>query len=340
MSPLRWLTVLAACTGSESPDTDGASDRGTPTATTSTTTTTTTGSGTGDTGFGNDTGHTTTPTTAPVDCANLPAAPRPFQTIAILTEEDFDFDLEGYLVYQSGSDLAGRDQYTNLTILSAGVSLDAAGIQTLANGDIAVASPDTGSIRLVERATGVNYQLLGGLTTPNGLESGAGDLLYFSEMFANRVRWINVVTLETGEVIGDIGTPNGLSFSPGETTLYVAAESGGLNAIVALDRVGAGWSAPRTVISATAPFDAVETDVCGNVYTVEYSTGRLNRIDPLTGVVTLLADLDDPGFAEFSSMRWGNDIGGWLSTTLYVTNRNKIFAVDIGVAGTPDPLAP
>ncbi len=309
----------------------------------------------GDTGKGRDTDTvTTTPysdettpetdtdtdtTTVPAfDCTTVPTVPQAVETIDIYTEEDFDFDLQGYLVYQSLQDIVGRNQYGGFKVISADVSSDAAGIQTLANGDIVVAAPDSGVIKYVDRETGANHALIGGLSFPNGLESGAGNIVYFTELSGDRVRSIDTVTLVEETISSKISSPNGLAFGPGEATLYVVGSVGADSVVMAIDRVGDLWDVPREIIRSDVSFDGVETDICGNVYVTEFSTGRLLRFDPVTGINTELADI--VGGGSFSSMRWGNGIGGWDTETLYVTNRNDIFAIHAGVPGNTDPLDP
>jgi len=282
---------------------------------------------------------TSTPTpTRPPECDALSTGGLTYTVIDIFTEEDFDFDLRGYLVYQSGTNVAGRHYDGHVSILSTGVSSDAAGIQVLQNGDIAVAAPDTGTIKYIDRDTGANHAIIAGLSFPNAIESGEGPLVYFSEMNADRIGWVDPLTEESGTVTTGLSSPNGIVLSPDANTLYVAGSHSGIDGIAAVDRTDTGWSAPRTIVSSSADFDGLETDVCGNVYSVNAATGELIRFDPVTGANVQLVDIAESGY--FSSLKWGNGIGTWATDTLYVTNRNKVFAIPVGIDGTPDPVDP
>ena len=86
-------------------------------------------------------------------------------------------------------------------------------------------------------------------------------------------------------------------------------------------------------------FDGVEVDICGNIYTVEYQTGKVVRISPDGADVTVIADIEDPGgwSVEYNSLRWGNGVDGWDPLVLYVTNRSYLFPIEVGIAGKPSP---
>src|SRR5262245_56761433 len=97
-----------------------------PTETTPTTPTGTTGESAIDTGD------------PPIDpCLSIPAGPFSFQsTNAVTTEEDFDFDIGGYLITQSNTSLAAIDRQGQSHIIAPAIGVDAAGIRSLVTGDI------------------------------------------------------------------------------------------------------------------------------------------------------------------------------------------------------------
>jgi hypothetical protein len=333
---ILWLGLCTACQNTDSGGETSKDNQHRPTDTGAPPVTGNTGitdtPSTWETGHPKDTGAT-------ANCDDLPTGIVPYETINIPTEEDFDFDFDGFVLYQQGQDLVGHDQSGHFKVVSPNISSDASGIQVVGSGDIVVCSPDTDVLKYVDHLTGINKQLIGGLNFPNGLEVGSGDIAYWSELSGGRIGWINTQNpAENGVVSDDVDAPNGLSLSADEQILYVAADSGGISGLLALDRVSDHeWSVPRLVLPTSASFDGVETDVCGNVYTVEYSTGRLMRVNPLTGDSVLLADLDDNG-GSYAALRWGNGIGGWEKDILYVTDRHLIFAVHVGAVGTPDPV--
>jgi hypothetical protein len=106
-----------------------------------------------------------------------------------------------------------------------------------------------------------------------------------------------------------------------------------------IERDGAGnWGPKELLINPTGPYDGIETDICGNVYVVQFSNGELNRFDPDTMEGELLIDLDDAGEFLWNAIRWGSGRGIWARDTLYVTDRNKVFGVKIGVPGRTQPV--
>ena len=289
---------------------------------------------------------TDTDTTPPVyDCDNLPPNPRPVQIVDIQTEEDFDFDAEGYLIFQDNNNLAGRDQYGDFRVISPAVASDPSAVQVLSDGFIVVGAQDEGSLKLVDPSNGSFTILVAGLTQPNGVEIGSDDRVYFTE-FTNtgRVRWVDRDGTQ-GTILTNTYMPNGIVLSPDEQILYVGGHDGwNTGAILAINRTGPDtWEDFSTIVYASQghDFDAVEMDSCGNIYTVEYDTGRVLRISPDGLTVDTLADVVDPNFwNEYNTLRWGNDIGGWKTDFLYLTNRNHIFPIDIAIEGKPHPTMP
>jgi sugar lactone lactonase YvrE len=74
--------------------------------------------------------------------------------------------------------------------------------------------------------------------------------------------------------------------------------------------------------------DGINADECNNVYVTEFVTGYVYRVRP-SGVVHLATNL--PSY-WIPNMRWGNDVDGWDSQLLYVSDREqgRLFAIDIG----------
>ena len=55
-------------------------------------------------------------------------------------------------------------------------------------------------------------------------------------------------------------------------------------------------------------------------------------------LATVIAELENPNAFLWNAMHWGSDRGGWRRDTLYVTDRNKIFALEMGVPGKDQPV--
>lgn len=293
------------------------------------------------------TGSTTTPTKPePITCDNLPEGPLNWSWLDIQMEEDFDIDQFGYALIQDGGNVIGKNLSGDLKLVSTTASWDASGIQVLHSGGIVIGAQDEGSIKLVDPVTGGAVLLMGNMVQPNGLEVESTDRIYVSEMtIGGSVRWYDVATGDSGAVITGMHMPNGVVLSPDEQTLYIGGHTnaGANGAIWAVDRLGPDtWDAANARVLHEMPgkdFDGVEVDICGNIYTVEYQTGKVVRISPDGADVTVIADIEDPGgwSVEYNSLRWGNGVDGWDPLVLYVTNRSYLFPIEVGIAGKPSP---
>lgn len=326
---------FVGCAGSPTAtDTDKESDgRDTPTDTDTDTDTVETIE-TGASGVTGDTGGTV------VDvCTNLPPGPFSFTASnAVHTEEDFDFNVDGLLVYQSYSDLAGIDHFGNVQLVAASIGFDVAGIRSLPTSDYIVAQQDTNAVRRVNHVTGNTVTIFSGLNYPNGLEVERSGMAYVSEYAANgAVRRFDPYTGDN-EVIVQIENPNGLALSPDEQTLYIATSDQlffGDGRVAAIDRdpVSGEWlPTPREVYQAGDLLDAITVDECGNLYVTEYQSGKVIRLHT-DGTVEPLVDLPNSGFEGYGSARFGAGFGGWDRTTLYVSNRTDLYGIEIGVEG-------
>jgi sugar lactone lactonase YvrE len=300
-------------------------------------------------GFGEDTASTTqdtqtptTPTSPTVtgdtahevvfDCSTVTDGPFTGETTTFVTEEDFDFHPEGYLLSQSASNLLGLAYDGSTKVFATGLGGDVAGIRTLATGDIAVAQPDLGTVMMVSADGGSNGTVVAGMTSPNGLAAADNGTFFVAEFAMNgRVTQFDPYgVLDPVVVASGLTQPNGLALSPDGTRLYIALYTDG---IVTADQLPDGtWSAPAPFYAfPTGSYYTLATDVCGNVYTVNYSTGEVYRISPDGLTALLLVDLDSSG--AFSSIRFGNGEGGFERDVLYVTRRSVMYAIVLGVPG-------
>ncbi|MEZ4236127.1 MAG: hypothetical protein R3F59_08190 [Myxococcota bacterium] len=326
------LALLAACTppttttsGGHTPDTD--------VAVTDTPTGDTSAKGTGDTG-----GDTTTTTIAAVCLEPPPAGPLPFvRSSALRTEEDFDFDRDGFLDSQGGvggQDLVGMTRQGQSHVVAPNIGVDAAGIRSLPSGDLVVAQPDTNALRLVTYGSGGSRLILD-VTNPNGLETTSDDLVFSSEYRqGGRVRLVDPYTGQAS-IIATMDWPNNMALSPDETVLYVAASPsawGGTGVIARIEKdAEGGWGDPEPFFSHDTAIGGITTDICGNVYAVEFTGGVVFRLPADGSAPEVLADLGRSG--TYSSMRFGHGLDGWERTELFVTNRSDMFVMDVGIPG-------
>ncbi len=295
------------------------------------------GAATGTTGSTAPTGGTGD-TGEPFDCSVLPAVGAVIST-GYVTEEDFDFDPRGFMVSQRNQNIEGLDRYGTTFLYATQVGADAAGLRVLSTGDLAVAQPDTGGLVMVDSKTGGSATVLSGMTFPNALAADSRGYTFITEAYSGgRVRQVDVHTGEQWPVVANLQSPNGVALSPDENTLYVAETQTGR--IYAVDRISdTEWGAARVFFTMpTGSYYTLAVDVCGNLYTVGFSDGRLYRIfaDGSDAEFLLEVDANLP-WASFSSIRFGNGVGGWGRDKLYVTRRAELYEVDVGVQGR-DPV--
>jgi hypothetical protein len=285
-------------------------------------------------------------TTIPYDCASLPDVPLSVTSYNIETTEDFDFDAQGRMVYATwlGSTLEGVDQYGNFEVIAAGIH-DTRGIQVLSSGLIAIAYISEGRVGLTDPTTGASWTVISNLSGPNALEVGDGDILYVSETgwggggVGPRVQAFDLATGEATAVAGGFGYPNGLAINNAQDTLYVSDSSDGIWAVP--KNADGTWGAKYLVYNPpdfNTTYDGMEVDVCDNLYVLGFGTGQLVRFDPETLEGVTLADLEDPQAFLWNAIRWGSNRGGWRRDVLYVTDRNKVFGVEVGISGRPQPV--
>jgi hypothetical protein len=292
-----------------------------------------------------DTASTTPPTptgdtAAEYDCSVLPAIPVTWTNLTqFQTSEDFDIDGDGYMCTNRSGALACKDMAGNQKVLTVGLG-STAGIRVAATGDWLYNDVGNGALVKVDPLTGAKVTVASGIAYPNGLEVGRDGYAFIGENGSDKVRQIHIDTGAQYVAAEGLAAPNGVILSPDEQTLYVGSFGGGV--IYAVDRISeTEWDAPRELHNPPNPdggFDGINVDSCGNVYITEYTVGRVFRItDPAGPGNGEVADLPE---SWIPNMRWGHDIAGWDSSTLYVSAWGSIYALDMGVPGKRHILLP
>jgi hypothetical protein len=257
-------------------------------------------------------------------------------TVAIRTQEDFDFDVLGFLDTQRNVNIVGYSRSGDRHPVAESVGVDPAGIRSLPSGDLVIAVPGTGVLKLVTYESGLTSTIVGGLAWPRGLEAGADGMIYASEYYQNgSVRMIDPYTGEN-EVIAELAFPNAMALTPDEQTLYITTSQGwygGLGMIAAIDRDADGdWDPTlRLVYESESLMNAITTDVCGNLYVAE-SSGRVFRIRVDDGGIDPQADLGHSAYG-LTAARFGNGLGGFERDELYLSDRTQVYVLEIGIDG-------
>jgi sugar lactone lactonase YvrE len=292
---------------------------------------------TGDTATVAETGDTAVD--PPIDCSGLVAAGDITwtSTNAIVTEEDFDFDDQGFLLMQRSNDLQGVDRQGNSHPVAPNTG-DPTGIRSTSTGLVVIAQPGQGAIELINPANGASATLLAGLSQPNGLEAGGDGMIYVTENVSNgRVRMVDP-TDGSFAIVAEVPYPNGVVLSPDDQVLYFTSSDssfGGQTRIVSVARDADGrWDGSTLQLLYTHPeyVGSITMDACGNLYGLEYLGGRVFRMDTTTLVVEPIADFQTGG--SWSALHFSPGLEGWDLDTLYVTSRSQLWMIPTGVPGS------
>jgi sugar lactone lactonase YvrE len=330
ISGVMILWVLMGC-GEEKEAEETSQETGTPPTTGTTSTTSTTGT-TGTTG--------TTTKTEEVDCSVEPVLPFVVTEIGNFgSAEDFDFDADGFHGSVEDGNLLLRSKYGDVSVLYPGLGTESAGTRQLPNGDWVIAIVSRGT--LVKVNTKGMEVLLSDLAYPNGVEVTPDGYVYVSENNGGRVRRVHSETGESMIVAEGLVGPNGLIETVDGETLYVGTcpvIGGDWTArIYAIHRTGPdSWAEPEVIMESPdwGCIDGITVDACGRLYYADFGPSDLWRVDLDKGERELAAEL--PGF-WVPNLRWGPDIGGWGSTVIYATDRERreMYSIETNLPGKP-----
>ena len=285
-----------------------------------------------------------------IDCTIEPELPADFVVMeGFGSGEDFDFDGAGHHGSVESGNLMLRTIDGEFEVFVPGLGQQTYGTRQLPSGEWVVASAALGTLTRVALSGGTEV-LLSGLAYPNGVEVDEEGYVYVSENAGGRVRRVHAGTGEVTVVSDALENPNGIIESPDGQTLYVGTcpvmGTGGRGLIYALERTGPdGWAEPEIIYETEweGCIDAINVDACGRLYFARYTNGwgqcTVWRLHLDTGEAELAADVSGKWVPN---MRWGHDVGGWTSTTLYASDRMEevLFAIDLGVPGKPHVLDP
>ncbi len=285
-----------------------------------------------------DTQETDEPWTDP-ECDALPEPPFDARTVQAFSYEDLDFDQEGHLIGNNGQHIYRSSYDGTAEIWVANLQYEA-GMRMLPSGDLIVCLDTRGSLVIVH-PDGSYETLIGDLTYPNGLEIHRNGMIYVTESHGDRVRRVDPETGESWVLsTGEIQAPEGLTFSPDYDKLYISSYSNDRRVyVIPMDEDGFA-TGPTQVFAenvGSGYLVGMATDICGNVYVIDYTRAQVLRYSPDGSQVDVVIQGNDlGGFAYLPNMKWGSGLGGWSDHKLYLvdaSNTRYSFEVDIGVRG-------
>ncbi len=274
-----------------------------------------------------------------VDCDHLPASPLASEPFPAVANEDIAFDGEGNLV---GADFATTLWSTDLSgnakpiMPSSGVE---AGLRLMGwDGTLASAQYATNAIFRINPKTGSKELLVGGLSTPSGIEIGDDHSVWFGELNGDRVQRYDADTRTLHVIASGIGRPNGLTFNRSYDRLYVAATGEGHIYEIDIDPLTKEPIGERRVFIADAGngIDGLSVDACGNLYAGWWSEARIDRYTAEgVGPETLVYEpYSNFGLGNFA---WGEEAFGWEPTDIYAVEfgNDTVRRIQLGVGEKP-----
>lgn len=280
-----------------------------------------------------DAGPDTGPEEPPIDCAHIPQGP--FELVKLdgpIASEDLAFDKEGHLI-GSNDKAIFKSTYDGVKTVFVPKLNFRAGMRYLPNGHLVVCDNTKGQLVRVDEQ-GQLHTLITGLSYPNGIVVDMKGWVYFTEHDANKVWRVHPFTGEKALLTTKIKNPNGITFSPDYKTVYIDGFSGvGIIYAMSISEDGV----PGKLIEwatgvGTGWLDGMGVDACGNVYVADYNATIIYRISPDGKKKDKIIFGSSLG-AYLPNMDWGNDVGGWKRTNLYLPNgwAKEVFEVELGV---------
>jgi hypothetical protein len=285
-------------------------------------------------------GTTGTPWDMEVDCTAL--LPVPVESVRhdwVSGSEDYTFSADGYLIQSAAGGLR-RTPFGGPSELIVPGAPAARGTRYLPDGRIALNATETGSVVLVDPATGSQEVVASGLTNPNGMAVDPQGRIYVTVTAA-------VVRIDpaSGAVDTIVDMPgnsfDGITFSHDYRRLYFNEELGQIH-FVEIDEDGEAGEVRdgvRVNLSAFSILDGMAADACGNLYALEMD-GTVWRVR-MDGTVEVVAELAGTPIS-FPALNFGYPpVGGWDADALYVlTFTGSLHELQIGVPGKWEPHLP
>jgi hypothetical protein len=252
--------------------------------------------------------------------------------------DQFDFDGNGYFVYDQFGSLAMEDglglQVDDLGLLA--FYSRVFGMRTQANGRIAYYDETRAELREVElsvppeRRTTQDVFIASGQGY-EGLEVGPADALFLSNTTDGEIVRLDPLS-GTLDLVAPARWVRQLAWSEELQQLWYGDEDG--VKVVDYDAVADSFAPPR-LIFATNNVQGVAVDVCGNGYAITQTLpAELIRFNPRTGQADALATTLSGG-----PLRWGSNRGVFSRDLLYMSHFwGRLYSMDVGNPGGAQPV--
>jgi hypothetical protein len=270
------------------------------------------------------------------DCEALLPVPASYVTLGWSTgSEDYALDLDGNHVGVVGGTLFETPWGGPRVAVAPGLSDSIRGSRILADGTVVLSDPEHQTLVGVDPDTGGSWIIASDVENPNGIAIGADGWIYAA--LTGSIARFDPATGDR-EVVADMpgNSFDGLTFMPDYKSLYFDEEFGQVWKVTFDEDNNPSEPnlGPDIPVGGFSLLDGMTADACFNLYVVEMN-GTVWRASP-DGSVTVALDIN--GFASTSAVNFGSGIGGWETTTLYLSDfLGKMYAAPLGVPGKWEP---
>ena len=268
-----------------------------------------------------------------VNCRNLPSSPiARYELPNQVGYHDVAFDDFGYMIGSDGGSLVAVNRAGQVQAFAPGLS-GVQGMDWLPDGTMVVNS----SQGVVSIAPSGARRTLAGVYG-YGITVGPDGMIYSADN--NSVYRIDP---ETGEnevylspaTFGQSWGPRNIEFDSNFEVMYIGSFGDWVYALT-IDETVKPVGAPRQFAKVRDSIrwqDGLGMDACGNLFVPNYDSGSLYRLRP-DGQTELFVNLGFPAYGH--GVEWGNGIGGWSESSLFLPqpyDSNTVLEVELGVPG-------
>ena len=268
-----------------------------------------------------------------VNCRNLPSSPiARFELPNQVGYHDVAFDELGYLIGSSGSALVAVNRAGQVQAYAPGLS-GVQGMDWLADGTMVVNSSE-GVVAIAPSGARRTLASVYGY----GITVGPDGKIYSADNSS-----VYRIDPDTGATevylspatFGQSWGPRNVEFDSNFEVMYIGSFGDWVYALT-IDETVKPVGAPRKFAKVRDSInwqDGLGADACGNLFVPNYDSGALYRLRP-DGQTETFVTLGFPAYGH--GVEWGNGIGGWSETSLFLPqpyDSNTVLELELGVPG-------